>query len=235
MPTYAREEPTECRPIDRWVGGVGWLAHPDEDGQRASHAFVGDDGVWLVDPLDAPGVDDLIAEYGTVAGVAVLSDYHARDASAIAKRHGVSVHIPRWLDRAAARIRAPVERFAWSLGDSGFAVGRYAPFPGWCEAIAYRESDRTLYVPEVLGTAALFTVYSERLGVYLLCRPVPPRGLLRDLAPERILVGHGEGVFDDAAAVLSDTLANARRRLPHAVVTNGRAQLHAGIEALGNW
>ena len=234
MPTYARDEPTECRPIDRWEGGVGWLSHPDEDGQRASHALVGDDGVWLVDPLDAPGVDDLIAEYGTVAGVAVLSDYHARDASAVAKRHGVPVHVPRWLDRAAARIRAPVERFAWSFGDSGFSVGRYAPFPGWSEAIAYREADRTLYVPEVLGTAPLFTVGTERLGVYLLCRALPPRDLLHDLAPERVLVGHGEGIFDDATAVLSDTLAGARRRLPHAVVTNGRAQLRVGIEALGD-
>ncbi|EMA44098.1 hypothetical protein [Halococcus saccharolyticus] len=234
MPMYARDEPTECRPIGRWENGVGWLAHPHENGQRASHAIRGDDGVWIIDPLDAPGVDDLLEAVGEIAGVAVLSDYHARGASAIAERHGVSVHVPRWLDRAAARIDAPVERFAWSLGDSGFVVQRYAPFPGWNEAIAYRESDRTLYVPEALGTAPLFTVGAEWLGIYLLCRALPPRNLLVDLEPERVLVGHGEGIFDDAAAALSDALDGARRRFPHAVVTNGRAQLRAGIEALGD-
>ena len=234
MPIYARDKPTACRPIDQWEGGVGWLMHPYEVGRRASHAIRGDDGVWLVDPLDAPGVDGLLAEVGEIAGVAVLSDYHARNASAIAVRHGVSVHVPRWLDRPAARIDAPIERFAWSLGDSGFAVRRYAPFPSWNEAIAYRESDQTLYVPEALGTASLFTVGTEQLGVYLLCRAVPPRDPLRDIEPERILVGHGEGIFDDAAAVLSDALDGARRRLPHAVVTNGWTQLRAGIEALGD-
>lgn len=234
MPMYARDGPTACHPIDRWAGGVGWLAHPEEDGRRASHAIGGDDGVWLVDPLDAPGVDELLAEVGEIAGVAVLSDYHARDAAVFAERYGVSVHVPRWLDRAAARIDAPIERFGWSLGDSGFAVRRYAPFPGWNETIAYRESDRTLYIPESLGTAPLFTVGAERLGIYLLCRALPPRNVLHDLEPERILVGHGEGVFDDATAALSDALDSARRRLPRAVATNGRRQLRAGIEALGD-
>jgi hypothetical protein len=233
MSMYARSESIECRPIDRFDGGVGWLAHPEEGGQRASHAIRGDDGVWLIDPLDAPGVDDLLAEVGEVAGVAVLSAYHARDADIFAERYGV-VHVPRWMDRAAERIDAPVERFAWSLGDSGFAVQRYAPFPGWQEAIAYRESDRTLYVPDSLGTASLFTVGTERLGVYLLCRPFPPRSLLCDLEPERILVGHGEGIFEDATTALSDALDGARQRFPKALLASGWTQLRAGVAALGD-
>ena len=48
--------------IGRWDGGVGWIAHPEERGRRASHAIRGEDGdVGVFDPLDAPGVDDLLA------------------------------------------------------------------------------------------------------------------------------------------------------------------------------
>lgn len=233
MPIYARSEPTDCRVIDRFDGGVGWFVHPDEDGRRASHAIRGDNGVWLIDPLCAPGVDDLLADVGEVVGVAVLSSYHTRDAEIFAERYGVSVHVPRWMDRVAERIEGPVERFAWTLGDSGFAVQRYAPFPGWSEAIAYRESDRMLYVSDSLGTAPLFTVGDEPLGVYLLCRLFPPRNLLSDLEPERILVGHGTGIFEDASTALSDALCGARRRFPKALLTSGWAQLRAGIAALG--
>lgn len=233
MPMYAQGEPTECHPIDRFENGIGWIAHPEEDGWRASHAIRGENGVWVIDPLDAPGVDDLLAELGEVTGVAVLSDYHARDASVIAERHSVSVHVPRWMDRAAARITAPVERCAWSLGDSGFGIQRFVPFPGWSEALAYRESDQTLYVPETLGTAPLYTVGAEQLGVYFLCRLVPPLSLLTDTSPERILVGHGEGIFENAKTALLDALNGARRRFLPALLTSGISQLRAGFDALG--
>lgn len=44
MTTYDRSPSVGYRLIDDFDGGVGWLAHPDEDGQRASHAVVGDEG-----------------------------------------------------------------------------------------------------------------------------------------------------------------------------------------------
>ncbi|MDY7082469.1 MAG: hypothetical protein SXQ77_08725, partial [Halobacteria archaeon] len=97
MPVYDRSEPTEYEEIDRWetgngsVKGVGWIAHPDEDGRRASHAVLGDydgndnddeAGVWLIDPIDAPGVDDLIGEFDeSIEGIAVLSSWHTRDSA----------------------------------------------------------------------------------------------------------------------------------------------------------
>lgn len=248
MPTFVRDDPTGLRQIDRWDGGVGWLAHPDEPGRRASHAVVGEDrvqrsstgsrtpsgvGAWILDPIDAPGVDDLIAEVGDVAGVAVLSNYHARDAGAVAARHDVPVYIPEWMDRVGERVDAPVERFSGRLGGSGFTVRRLSPLPGWQEGVAYRESDGTLYVPDVLGTAPLYTVGDERLGVYLLCRVFPPRAHLAGLDPVRILFGHGTGVFDGAAAALADALAGARRRFPAALARNGVGQLRALAEAVG--
>ncbi|MFD1589217.1 hypothetical protein ACFR9U_19745 [Halorientalis brevis] len=233
MPAYERSPASSSRAIDRWDSGVGWLAHPDEDGRRASHAVEADDGVWLLDPLDVPRLDDLLAEFGDVAGVAVLSSYHARDAGAIARRHDVAVHVPHWLGRVPERVDAPVERFNTEPGDSGFSVRRCEPIPGWEEAIAYRERDGTLYVPDLLGTAPGYAVGDERLGVFLTHRLFPPREALGDLSPERILFGHGEGILDEAAAALDDALAGARRRFPRALVTTLGTNVRLLLGAMG--
>lgn len=231
---YNRDDSTDHRIIDQWEGGVGWLAHPDEEGNRVSHAIVGDNGdVWVIDPIDAPGVDDLLAELGSgeVAGVTVLSNYHARDAGVIADRHDVPVYLPQWMERVEERVDAPVERYTGTLGESGFQVSECKPFPGMHEAIAYRESDRTLYIADVMGTAPFYTVGDERIGMYLLCRMFPPRAI-DGFVPERIIVGHGTGVFEDAAAALTDATTNARERFPKALMMSGGTQVYAAIEAI---
>lgn len=231
MSMYNRVPSIGYRTIDRWEGGVGWLAYPDETGQRVSHAIVGDSGgVWLIDPLDAPGVDDLFTELGDVVGVAILSNYHARDADVFAERHDVPVYLPRWMGRVEERIEAPVERYTSALGDSGFHIRKCSPLPGWHEALAYRNSDRTLYVADVLGTAAGATVREERIGVYLLARLFPPLAV-GEYTPERILVGHGTGVFKNAASELADALTGAHRRFPAALLASGKEQLHALVAA----
>ncbi|WP_423744157.1 hypothetical protein V5735_14470 (plasmid) [Haladaptatus sp. SPP-AMP-3] len=130
MPMYERGDADGIRVIDRWEDGIDWLAHPGEDGHRASHAVRGPDGdVWLFDPLNAPGVDELVAELGEVAGVAVFSNWHARDADSFARRHDVTVHLPRWMDRIAERVDAPVQRYGHEVGSSGFHVRRCSPPP----------------------------------------------------------------------------------------------------------
>lgn len=229
---YRRTDSSGFREIDRWDGGVGWLAHPDENGKRASHALVGSEGgVWVIDPLDAPGVDELLTEWGDVAGVAVLSNYHARDASIVAARHDVPVFLPHWMDRVAERVDAPIERYAQTLGTSGFTVHRCTPLPGWHEGIAYRRSDRTLYVPDVLGTVSDWTVGEERIALFLLARLFPPAVLDR-FVPDRLLVGHGEGIFEDASEALDVALTDARRRFPAAFRASGIQQLRAIADAL---
>lgn len=226
-----RNESTGYRVIDQWDGGIGWLAPPDEGGQRASHAIVGEDGgVWVIDPLDAPGVDELLAEFGTVAGVAVLSNYHARDAGTVAARHDVPVYLPHWMGRVADRVEAPIERYVQELGTSGLSVHQCSPLPGWQEGIAYRQSDRTLYAPDVLGTGSDWTVGEERIALFLLARLFPP-AVLEELSPERILIGHGDGVFEDASAALDEALAGARRRFPAAARSSGLEQLRALVGA----
>ena len=209
----------EYREIDRWDGGVGWLAYPDEEMQRASHAVVGDDGgVWLFDPVDSEGLDDLVAEYGEVSGVVVGLDRHKRDAAKLARRHDVSVYVADWMTDVADDIDAPVERFGRRLADSGFDAFTVLDksVPPWQEVGFYQESSGTLVVPEAVGTASYFCAPGERLGVHPMLRPFPPRRVLRRFEPDRVLVGHGAGVTDDAATALHDALANARSNLPGA-------------------
>jgi hypothetical protein len=206
----------DLREIDRWDGGVGWIAYPDERMQRASHALAVDGDVWVVDPVDAPGLDDLLAELGDIVGVAVCLDRHKRDAGPVANRHDVPVYVPEWMDGVASAVDAPIERFGAELGDSGYRVRRVrdASLPPWQEAALY--TDDTLLVPEAVGTASFFRAGSERLGIHPMLRPIPPRRALGDLTPDRVLVGHGEGVFEDATEALRDALDGARRRLPAA-------------------
>jgi hypothetical protein len=51
------------------------------------------------------------------------------------------------------------------------------------------------------------------LGVHLFLRLTPPKALA-SYDPERILVGHGEGLSSGAAPALRDALALSRRGLP---------------------
>lgn len=206
------------RAIDRDDGGVGWIAHPDEAMQRASHALVGDDGgVWVFDPVDAGGVDDLLGEYGDVAGVVVGLDRHRRDAATLATRHGVAVHAPQWMDNvSASEFDAPLERFEGEVGNSGIRAlqVRDSLVPPWQEAAFHHPDSGTAYVPESVGAAEYFLTDGERLGVHPMLRLFPPRTPLSRLSPDAVRVGHGAGVEDDAAAALSDALANSRGRAP---------------------
>lgn len=199
-------------PVHQWDGGTTWIAHPDEAMERASHALVVQDGVWVVDPVDATGLDDRLAALGTVAGVVVLLDRHTRDAGDIATRHDVPVVVPDWMDGIADDIDATVETFGTTVADT-YSVYPLATSRFWQEAALYDEDSGTLVVPETVGTASFFRTGSERLGVHPVKRLRPPRRL-REFDPDRVLVGHGEPVTDGAAAALRDALHGARRRAP---------------------
>lgn len=210
----------ELHEIDRFDRGVGWIAYPDETMQRASHALAvpneesDDDDVWVIDPVDAPGVDDLLAELGSVAGVVVGLDRHERDAATLADRHDVPVHVPEWMSGVADGIDAPVSRFGRRLADSGFESIRIrdSTVPPWQEVGLF--DGETLVVPESLGSSSYFRGDRERLGVHPMLRLTPPRAALSGLDPDRVLVGHGVGVLDDAGAAVEDALAGSRRKAP---------------------
>ncbi|MFB6164265.1 MAG: hypothetical protein ABEJ31_03815 [Haloarculaceae archaeon] len=213
MPMKAEGRATGVREIDRRPDGVGWIAHPAERMQRASHAFAIDGDVWVCDPVDVPDLDDLLAEYGEVAGVCTLLDRHKRDAAAIANRHDVAVHVPDWMDGVAPALDAPVERLGESFADGAVTVHRLVNNRFWQEAALWIEPRDVLLVPESVGTASYFRAPGERLGVHPVLRLWPPLSL-RQFVPERVLVGHGAGVADGAARALSDALSGSRRRAP---------------------
>jgi hypothetical protein len=206
----------EFEVVDRFDAGAGWIAHPEETMQRASHALVGADGdasddgadVWVVDPVDADGLDGLLAELGDVRGVVVLMDRHSRDATAIAERHDVPVYVPDCVD---VSVDAPTKSVSGSLPDTNFDVVETIDWPGWTEAALY--DGETLVVGDALGTANYFTTSSERIGVHPMLRVKPPSAL-RQFAPERILCGHGDGVPKDGMTALRNALDGARRRAP---------------------
>jgi len=230
MPAKVTDPAASLRIVDRWDGGVGWIAHPMETMERASHALATDEGVWLVDPLEADGVGDLLSEYGETAGVVLLSNYHLRDADAFADRYDVPVTLPASMTGVADRLSADVERVPVGDEIGGFELIELAHSDIWQE---YALCDgETLRVGESLGGADYLRVGDERLGVMLLRRLTPPRDALGDLEPERVLGGHGPGVHEDATGALDEALRYSRRRFPRALLENGRRQVSTVLAAL---
>ncbi|MFB6141237.1 MAG: hypothetical protein ABEJ26_12480 [Halosimplex sp.] len=213
MPMKGSGRSSSWREIDRFEGGTGWIAYPDEEMQRASHALVSDGDVWLVDPVDCDGLDEMLAEYGTVRGVVVLLNRHERDAETLARRHEVPVYVPEWLDDVRRDVSAPVEPIRRSLADSGYDLHKLVDNRVWKEGVLYDEDSETLVVAEAVGTAAFMRTSDERLGVHPALRLKPPTALGR-YSPERVLVDHGEGVMTGAADALADALSGSRKRTP---------------------
>jgi hypothetical protein len=207
--------------VDRFEGGVGWIAYPEEAMQRASHAVVSENDLWVFDPVDAPAVDDLLGELDAdVGGIVVGLARHERDAAAVANRHDVPVYVPAWMDGVAEGLDAPVARFDHEL--AGFSVERLIDTPLWQEAVFF--DGATLVVPEALGTVAYFRSAGEDLGVHPMLRVLPPRSL-RQYAPERLLVGHGEGRFEDVPGAIREAVDGSRRRAPALYLRNLRSVL----------
>jgi hypothetical protein len=79
------EQKVEAEFIDEWENGFGWIARPEEEMVRTSHAFR-DDGVYLVDPLDAVNLDEKLKDFGEVKGTVVFLDRHQRDSEELADK-----------------------------------------------------------------------------------------------------------------------------------------------------
>ena len=182
--------------------GFGWIASEPALLRRASHALVADGRVWLVDPVDVPGIDDRLLPLGEPAGVLQLVDRHARDCAALAERLQVQHH------------RLPFG----GVPGLPFEARTVLSVPGWREVALWWEDERVLVCTEGLGTVSYFRARDEPLGVHPFLRLYQPRGLrnmAKCLAPEHVLVGHGEGVHgEEAAAALRRAVQGARRATP---------------------
>ena len=234
MPPKVTTAPTGYEEGLRWANGVEWLVHPEETMERASTALATDGGVYLVDPLDAPGIDELVVEFGAVTGIVLLSVHHTRDAEAFARRHDVPVYVRADVpDDARPDLSVPTESVAVgeTLGDYEFrevATGTALGAP-WYEYALWNGD--TLRVGESVGTADYMRVEDEPLGVMTMRRRHPPTAL-RGLEPERVLSGHGRGLDHHAAAALEAAIVNAEDDFLQALLANGVDQVRTVVAAL---
>jgi hypothetical protein len=180
-------------------GSFGWIE--DSSMERCAHALVVDGRVFVIDPFEAEGVEERIRAAGEPAGVIQLLDRHRRDCAAFAQRLGVPLHV---LDAPAPFETIPI-----------------ATPPGWKEVALWWPGPRVLVCADAVGTGARFRTRGERLGVHMVLRLLPPRRLAR-FEPEHVLVGHGEGILENATAALREALATSRLRLPSVLADEAR-------------
>ena len=186
--------------------GAGWIAAEPPYMQRASHAVVDDGGVWLVDPVDGEGLDDILAPLGEVRGVLQLLGRHPRDCAALASRLGVPHHV------------APVDGVPGLSLETITVVDR----PWWRAVALWSPRTRSLIVPESLGTAPYYLTGGDVLGVHPMMRLTPPHGLAAfDVA--RLLPGHGAPVAGEhVAEAIRDALDGSRRDIPRVALRLAR-------------
>jgi hypothetical protein len=191
-------------PLDE-AGSFAWLAHEDEVLERASAAIALADGWLLVEALDHPELDELLARGGRVLAAVALLERHRRDGERIAARHG-----------------APY-RLAAAAGGEGVAdlTDEVRELPlmrrPWREAALWQPARERLVIGEALGTAVFFRGQPrERLAMHPVARLLPPRRALAGVRPQQICPGHGRPLLDGVPPALEEALATARRRLPRA-------------------
>jgi hypothetical protein len=183
--------------VDELEFAVGWIAPEPPFMQRTSHAVAADGRVWVIDPVDADEALERVRSLGEPAGVVQLLDRHNRDCARVADRLGVPHHaVPDVAPAGAPFEVIPVLRRK-----------------RWHEVALWFPEPRTLVCADALGTAPYYRAPSERIGVSPLLRLTPPRTLLA-VEPAHVLVGHGAGVHDDAAAAVRAAVSHSRRRIP---------------------
>jgi hypothetical protein len=178
--------------------GLTWVV--EEPMERAFHALVHERRVWLVDPLDDPGLAEA-TELGEPAAVLQLLDRHNRDCGVVAERLGVPhLRVPD------AVPSSPFEAIA--------AVRR----PGWKETALWWPERGALVVAEALAANPMHTGGTVPVGMHLLLRPWPPRSL-RGYRPEHLLLGHGHGVRGaEAGAAVQTAYSRSRSDLPRVLL-----------------
>ena len=181
---------------DRGPHGFSWIV--DEPATRTSHVLASGGRVWLVDPMRFEPALVRARELGEPAAILQLLDRHNRDCASIANELGVPHAV------------APD-----SVPDSPFEAVPVKRSRRWRETALWWPSERTLVVAEAIGTNPFFAAGGDRAGVHLLLRLRPPESAFGGLAPEHLLVGHGEGLHGAAADDgLRQALAHARSGLP---------------------
>lgn len=156
--------------------------------QRASHAVDG----WVIDPVYD---EEALGRVRDAVAVVQLLDRHGRDCARVARALGVPHHVVPDVSPAGAP----------------FEVLSVLRRKRWHEVALWFPEGRALVCADALGTARYYRAPDERIAVSPLLRLTPPRVLLR-VEPEHVLVGHGAGLHEDAAAAVHAAVTKARSR-----------------------
>ncbi|UGS36606.1 hypothetical protein [Capillimicrobium parvum] len=179
--------------------GFSWVM--DEAMARTSHAIADDGRVWLIDPVDAGDAIERAQGLGEPVAVLQLLDRHNRDCEPVARRLGV-----------------PHVAIPGALPDTPFEVVPVLDHRFWRERALWWPARRALIVAEALGTSPMFTGGGPAVGVHMMLRLTPPRGL-RACDAQHLLVGHGAGVHGPStAAAIDEALGRSYRDLPKVLV-----------------
>jgi hypothetical protein len=200
--------------VDRFPEGLSWRPAGEGFMRRSSHALLIEGGVWLVDPVDAAGLDAELAALGDPAGVVITIARHRRDAESLAERFGVEV----WAHHALGdvRVRPRLRRFEDRLPGAPLewiSLRGHRTRALWREVALVWPERRLAVVGESVGTAPYFLMADERLGLHPLRRTSPPAELA-GLDVERLLVGHGDGLLAGAGRELDDLVRRGPARRP---------------------
>ena len=183
--------------VDELGFAYGWIAPEPRFMERTSHAVALHGRVWVIDPVADETALGRARELGDPAGVVQLLDRHGRDCRAVAEQLGVPHYeLPEQPPAGAPFEVLTLLRRRW-----------------WHEVALWYPEQRTLVCADAVGTAQYYRAPGERLSVSPLLRLTPPRRLLA-VEPDHVLVGHGEGIHQDAAAALREAVTLARRRTP---------------------
>ena len=197
-----------ARIVDELPFAFGWLEPEPELMQHTSHAMAVDGRVWVLDPTDAPELEERVRALGEPAGVVQLLDRHERAGAAWARRLGVALH-----------------RLPASLPGSGLEVLSVVALPGWREIALWAPGTRTLVTADAFASAPGYADAHGPLSVHPLLRLRPPRAL-GELPVEHVLTGHGPGLHGpEAREGVAQALRTARSGLPGFLVTQARRAL----------
>jgi hypothetical protein len=194
-----------------------------------------DDAVWVIDPIDGPNLDDVLADLGgVVTDVVVLLDRHMRDSVEVAQRHDARLHV------VAGSLRQEVPedalRFDDELDGSPFTVvpvRRIARV--WNERALWWPEHELLVIAEAVGSASGFVGSADGpLAVHPMLRLTPPRASFAQATPKVVLCGHGAPVTDHAGEALQTALADSRRGTPKLVGDMAGAVVKAVSGRLGS-
>ena len=201
--------------VDELPFGFGWL-EPGSFARRCSHAVAVEGKVWLLDALANDEALERVSSLGEPAGVVQLLDRHGRDNEAVAARFGVPLHV------------VPSE----APSGAPFEVVPLLRNRLWSEVALWFAEQRTLAVADALGTAQYYRAPDEAVAVSPLLRLTPPRRLL-GFEPDHLLVGHGEGVHEDAPAAVRGAIEGSASRIGSWFWAGIRAHGPGGTHPLG--